>query len=97
MSCNVADNRAEVSRVAESATQQNNDDFANWMRSRLKEESLWSNEMYRVPLLRHIGKIYAQKKRAYEIFDDLKKDMDDDEDELDILYMVIQRLKQKIG
>ena len=94
---NIADSRQQISHLANTATHQKADEFRRWMCSRSMEESVWSSNMYRGPLLNYLAKIYGQKDRVYSIFNnELKWDMRD-KDELDILHALIERVKYQIG
>ena len=77
-------------------TDQSVDDFSNWMCSRSKGESLWSNYTCQTYLLKYLGKIYNQKNRVRTVFNELRHDLQD-ADDLDMLHALIQRLKQQIG
>jgi hypothetical protein len=66
------------------------------MKSRHSDDSLWSNNRYRNPLLSYIGKIYGQKGSVHQVLGSIlseKNELDD----LDLLNAVVEQLAKQPG
>ncbi|CAF3458375.1 unnamed protein product [Rotaria socialis] len=91
---NKAKHQRPASRSEKNSITKKKDDFADWMRSWLVEQSLWSSKDYQTALLTYISRIYGQRFHVNRIFTQLEKNVEK-LDELDLLYELLRKTKQR--